>query len=306
MKRDTRLLVWMLGMVAAVVCFMAVGSFIADARSSPTETSAQARVETAPVAKVLREAVDDSRQAIAEPVREAQASMATAAVPALVAAAEGLASSLPAKPLAAPLRTWAVSPAAVDMIVSFEIISPAYYTKRLQRPIWPGAASGVTWGIGYDGGHQTRQRIARDWDAHPDVDELATTSGITGQRARAALPAYRHIVTPLDLAQQVFAEATLPKYAALAERTFHDGWECLTADARGSLTATVQNRGASMRGARRAEMRVLQDECVPNCDTSCMAAQYRSMCRIWRGTDVGAGLCRRYEMTARLAEGALS
>ena len=48
-----------------------------------------------------------------------------------------------------------VSPAAVAHIVRWEITSPAYYDKRLRWPIWPGGASGVTWCIGYDGGHQT-------------------------------------------------------------------------------------------------------------------------------------------------------
>ena len=70
-----------------------------------------------------------------------------------------------------------VSPAGVELIVRYEISSPAYYVKRLQQPVWPGAASGITWGIGYDGGYQTASRISADWVAHPDSSVLATTAG---------------------------------------------------------------------------------------------------------------------------------
>lgn len=264
----------------------------------------QAATAAPDAAAATADAIDDARDVTIAAVESSRESMAMAVVPAMVAASEELASTLPAPPLATSLPTWAVSPAAVDMIVQFEIISPAYYTKRLQRPVWPGAASGVTWGVGYDGGHQTRQRIATDWREHQEAERLATTAGIIGQRARQVLPAYRDIVTPLPMAQAVFAEATLPKYHSLAERTFSDGWQCLPPDAQGALVATVQNRGASMRGDTRRELRVLRDECVPSCDVACMAAQFRSMKRVWVGTDVETGLGRRYEATARLAEGA--
>ena len=197
-----------------------------------------------------------------------------------------------------------VSPAAVAHIVRWEITGQAYYNQRLRWPIWPGGASGVTWCIGYDGGHQTAPVIRRDWAEHAAVDRLATTAGVTGAAAKAVLPRYRDIATSFDYCERIFRNVTLPAYQRLARRTFANGWGALPPDAQGSLTATVYNRGASMVGSRRDEMRKLRDVCVPKGDVHCMAVQYRAMCRIWRGTPNEAGLCGRYNDAARLAEGA--
>lgn len=232
---------------------------------------------------------------------EAKATVGQAVMPGVVAARELVQEVVPPRAVA-PAD---ISPAAVKHIIRWEITSPSYYQKRLRWPIWPGGASGVTWCVGYDGGHQTRAVIARDWSGHPKVDRLATTSGLTGQAAKVALPQWRDIETAYPECEDVFRDVTLPAYEQLAKRTFRNGWDRLSKDAKGSLTGTVYNRGAGMNGDRRKEMRVLKDECVPAGDVWCMGRQYRSMCRIWRGTDIGAGLCARYEEAARLAEGKL-
>lgn len=195
-----------------------------------------------------------------------------------------------------------VSPAAVAHIVRWEITSPSYYEQRLRSPIWPGGASGVTWCIGYDGGHQSAPVIRRDWADHRALDRLATTAGITGQAAKAALPRYRDITTRFDYCERIFRDVTLPTYHRLARRTFANGWELLPEDVQGTLTGTVYNRGASMVGPRRTEMVTLRDVCVPHGDLRCIATQYRSMCRIWRGTPNEAGLCARYKDAARIVE----
>lgn len=196
-----------------------------------------------------------------------------------------------------------IAPAAVAYIIRWEISGRAHYDRFLQAPIWPGGASGVTWCIGYDGGHQTPTQIRTDWAKHQHVGRLATTAGITGNAARAAIPGYRDIRTPLSYCELVFRDVTLPAYHSLARRTFADGWDGLPRVAQGVLTGMVYNRGSSMAGSRRAEMRVLRDVCVPAADVDCMAAQFRSMCRLWRGTTIEAGLCARYEDAARMVEG---
>ena len=235
------------------------------------------------------------------PAARAKESVSQVVVPAVVAAREAVQDVVPPRAVARD----EVSPAAVKHIVRWEITSQAYYTKRLRWPIWPGGASGVTWCIGYDGGHQTRPVILRDWSGHKHAERLANTSGLTGQKAKAALPKWRDIETAYPDCEDVFRDVTLPAYRSLAKRTFRNGWDKLPWDAQDSLTATVYNRGAGMTGDRRREMRALRDECVPAGDIWCMGRQYRSMCRIWRGTDIGAGLCARYEEAARLAEGRL-
>lgn len=300
MKSDSRFLLWMVAFALTTPASLAM--------------SACSRASAAPAAALqanLHEAVQievaDSRAEVSAPVMSAQRSMAQAAVPALVAAQDVVVEAmpaLPAPPAASTHQGGAVSPAAVDMIVGFEIVSPAYYVKRLQHPVWPKGASGVTWGVGYDGGHQTTHRIVTDWAEHPERDRLGGTAGVIGQPAAALARTLHDVATPLPMAQQVFADSTLPTYAAMAERAFRNGWACLGPEPRGALVATVYNRGTSMRGESRTEMRDLRDDCVPRCDTGCMATAFRSMKRLWIGTPLEVGLGRRYEATARLAEGA--
>lgn len=196
-----------------------------------------------------------------------------------------------------------VSPAAVAHIIRWEVSSPAWYSRALQRPIWPGGASGVTWGIGYDGGHQSRTVIAADWHAHPQADRLAESAGITGTAARAALPRFRDIVTPFDYAAEVFATASLPVYYRAAVRAYGEGLLQLPPDAQGALVGNTYNRGGSMVGSRNAEKRTIRDECIPARDLACIAAQLRAQCRLWRDTALEAGLCGRREDEARLVEG---
>jgi len=77
------------------------------------------------------------------------------------------------------------------------------YNRFLIHPEWPGAASGVTIGVGYDLGYNSAAVIRQDWAASDDVNQLATAAGITGSRARAILSAYRAISIQWDDADAV-------------------------------------------------------------------------------------------------------
>jgi len=238
-----------------------------------------------------------STDAAAE-VSGAQTVAAEATVPAVVDIREAVEVVAPA-PYVPPCD---VHPDAVALIIRYEVTSPAYYSARLEAPIWPGAQSGVTWGVGYDGGHQTRNRILGDWHRHTHAERLASTAGVIGPRAKDLIPALADARTPYVLAADVFAASTLPTYCDLTARTFHRGWDDLPVRARGALVATVYNRGTAMQGDRRREMRVIRDECVPTGDVGCIARELRSMPRLWAGTPVEAGLRARYLATAALAE----
>ncbi len=74
----------------------------------------------------------------------------------------------------------------------------------------------------------------------------------------------------------------------------------LPPDAQGALVSLVFNRGTSMEGDRRAEMRAIRDA-VPSSDLQEIADQLRSMKRLWinKGLD---GLLRRREEEAKLIE----
>ncbi|PBJ84498.1 hypothetical protein CMZ84_04270 [Lysobacteraceae bacterium NML93-0399] len=224
-------------------------------------------------------------------------------MPVVVAVQDAVQSVLP-PPVIAPAALPLVSPAASALIVRWEVSGPAHYVRRLERPIWPQGASGITWGIGYDGGHATARDIRAAWHAHPEVERLASTAGIVGTRARDALPAYRDIVTRYDYASDVFTAVSLPIYHASARRAFGAGFDSLPPDAAGALVSMVYNRGAAMAGDRNREKRTIRDVCIPAGDLLCIAYELRSMCRLWRGTVNGRGLCDRRDDEARLAENA--
>lgn len=229
-----------------------------------------------------------------------QSTIADVAAPAAVEVRDAVQAVVPSPVQAQPPL---VSPAAVALIVRWEVSGQAHYTRSLLHPAWPGGASGITWGIGYDGGYQTSRDIRAAWSAHAAVDRLAGTAGIVGDRARGALASYRDIVTPYPLAYRVFADVSLPAYRLAARTAFGSKpFDALPPGAQGALVSLVYNRGASMTGSRNAEKRAIRDKCLPTADVRCIATQLRAMCRVWAGTPNGPGLCDRRADEAQLAE----
>lgn len=262
------------------------------------ETVLPAAVESLPAATpepVVEQVV------AAQPLPSAVEAVSGTVTEPLLAAQEALEDLTPVLPPPEP-RDAACRRAAAALIVRWEVSSPAFYRKRLERPIWPGGASGITWGIGYDGGHQTQAVIADDWHEHEAVDRLATTAGITGRQARSILGRYRDIRTAFDYASRVFEERSLVEYERRTERAFRNGFADLRPNACAALVSLVFNRGASMTGDSRREMRNIRDNCVPKQDYACIAAELRKMCRLWRGAVNERGLCARREAEAILAE----
>lgn len=192
-----------------------------------------------------------------------------------------------------------VSQASIDLIVRWEIGTREAYNRRYQWPIYPGGASGPTIGIGYDLGHQTPTTILNDWFHHQEKQRLSTGSGITGPKSRDWNARHRDVLTPFDYAMQVFIDIGYPVYYLRAERAFGKSFSTAPEAVRGALTSLVYNRGGSMSGDRRREMRTIRDVCLPSSNWDCVAIQLESMCRIWKGTEVYTGLCNRRKDEAR-------
>lgn len=233
------------------------------------------------------------------PVAAAEVRPAPSTSPAPVIFPETIAETV-SKVSATPL----VPAEAIDLIVSFEVGSPELYEQRYTHPIWPGAASGPTWGIGYDGGHRDASAILVDWEAHPHAARLASASGITGPIAREWVRVAADISVEWGLARVVFDQTSLVEHYRIARRVFGAPFDRAPGAVRGSLTSLVFNRGGSMRGDGRREMRIIRDECLPAGDWNCVAAELRGMTRIWRGSSIEGGMKRRREAEARLAESA--
>lgn len=193
-----------------------------------------------------------------------------------------------------------------DLIVRWEVGSQQQYVRRYQNPIWPGGASGVTWGLGYDGGHQPRAVIREDWWMHPERERLSTTAGIVGEAARVALPRYRDIVVQWPDAARVFDERSAPRYARQARQAYGEGFDRAPVGVRCALVSETYNRGPGMAGERRRERRVIRDVCLAAnpVDSRCVAEQLEASCRVWANDPVnGRGLCARRLDEARVARG---
>lgn len=200
----------------------------------------------------------------------------------------------------------AVNPATCkrDVLVRWEVSSQQAYVRRWQWPIWPGGASGITWGIGYDGGHQSQPTILREWAQHPDRLRLGTTAGITGEAARAALPLYRDITVPWPMALDVLERHSVPRYWAVAVRAYGRQLREASPGVQCALLSEAYNRGESMAGERRRERRHIRDVCLPARDAQCVAEQLRASCRVWSNDRVnGPGLCARRQAEALIAAG---
>lgn len=199
-----------------------------------------------------------------------------------------------------------LTPNAARLIINHEVGGgQAYYNQRLIHPVWPGEASGVTIGIGYDLGYNTQAEFEADWGTLLPRDDLARLRGCLGSKGRAAsalLPGVRDISVPWSAAQTVFFAKSVPRFYRLALEAF-PGMERLHGDAQGALVSLVFNRGTSMTDSKkkpgnRREMRAIRD-LVPQGDLRGIAAQFRSMKRLWNPR---SGLIRRREDEAQLVE----
>jgi hypothetical protein len=191
------------------------------------------------------------------------------------------------------------SRAAVDLIVAHEVTSKAVYERKYQRPEWPGGASGITVGIGYDLGYNTPDTILDDWKSYltPDVIRaMQRFAGLHGVAAKNLLSeARRDILVPWDAAMAVFMKVSIPKFEAALLRAVPAAAQ-LPAGCFGVLTSITYNRGASYtaQGDRYREMRNIR-ALVTSGDWDRVEAEIRSMRRLWSNPPAPGLLRRRNE-----------
>lgn len=192
----------------------------------------------------------------------------------------------------------------MKLILEFEVGGgQGYYDSALARPCWPGGASGVTIGVGYDLGYTPGARFLADWH-HLPVDQrnrLAEMIGIKGERARVAVRRVRDIVIPWHSAFAVFEARTIPYWIEQTLKAF-PGADKLPPDAFGALVSLVFNRGPATKGKNREEMAVIEKvlaDGVQAGDCEKIAKAIESMCRIWKGRGLD-GLLRRRRAEAAM------
>ncbi|MEO6055082.1 MAG: hypothetical protein ABIP97_13825 [Chthoniobacterales bacterium] len=191
-----------------------------------------------------------------------------------------------------------MTPEGLRLIVDAETSGEAYY-NRWPHPEWPQGQSGVTQGIGYDNGYTARNLILSDWRNIVGVERLAATAGITGERARAAAHEVRDVLVPWREALNVFQSVDAPRYYQMCRRIF-PGFDDLAPLCRDALVSLIYNRGSSMAGPGRIEMREIA-RLTSRKDYRGIALQIRAMKRLWQNAGLD-GLLARREAEARLVE----
>ncbi len=192
----------------------------------------------------------------------------------------------------------AFSQKAFDLILSFEGMG--------QPRQWPGGESGVTIGFGYDIGYVTAAQFQTDWgDKLPAavMTKLGAAIGLKGLPAKNKAAQLKDINIDRSVALDVFTNRTVPSYEAQT-RTAFPGFDALPIDAQGALVSLVFNRGTSMKGDRRSEMRAIRDA-VPSGNLAEIAKQLRDMKRLWVGHGLD-GLLRRRDAEADMVEASIT
>lgn len=201
---------------------------------------------------------------------------------------------------AAPLT---LSPEGMQLILDFEVGGGAvYYNRYLIRPSWPGESSGVTIGVGYDLGYNTRAQIAKDWSMLPagTLSRLQDCAGIKGAAAKLKTPSVRDILIPWETALHVYQRKTVPRFAGLTESAY-PGTRTLHPHIQSAMLSWVFNRGSGItNSARDREKRAIRSS-IPS-SPPFLPPQFRSSKRLWTNTP---GLIRRREAEAKLIETAL-
>jgi GH24 family phage-related lysozyme (muramidase) len=191
---------------------------------------------------------------------------------------------------------------ALDLIYKYEVGGgEQYYNKFLKQFTWPAGASGPTIGIGIDCAYYTQKELSNLFSFLPFqqrklVEEASGKTGLAGKEYTKVLRK-AGIEMSWDQAQNIFMTTTWPKFASLADRTFPQA-DQLCDSAYGALVSIVFNRGGSLSGNSRSEMRAIR-ELVPNKNYNAIAKEIRLMKRLWEGKNM-EGLLQRRDAEADL------
>jgi hypothetical protein len=162
--------------------------------------------------------------------------------------------------------------------------------------------SGTSWGWGYDAHQNTKANILVDWQSlpAPQPTRLAATQPFYGRSAIEPTKQVHDILVPRVVGDDVFIRIDMSRTFAECRHAL-PGFDDLRPNAQSALASLIFNRGPSMSGGNRVEMRAIRD-LVPSRDYDGIALQLRKMERVWSGTSIYNGMRNRREAEARLVE----
>lgn len=198
----------------------------------------------------------------------------------------------------------------VAFIAAEETGGLGYYNMITRWPHYPGTASGITIGVGYDLRWNSEQDFLKTWGEHlsqPMLLELAKDIGKRGTKKRVLELKRAGIEVPFKSAWAVFIKKTLPDFYAQA-LSIYPSLDRIPDSCRTVLVSLVFNRGTDLSGDRRKEMKHIQT-ILSNADQAGLnkAESKRiledveneivSMKRLW---DPSSGLVKRRQAEANL------
>ncbi|OAN44653.1 peptidoglycan-binding protein [Magnetospirillum moscoviense] len=186
----------------------------------------------------------------------------------------------------------------ITFIATEEIGSRTRYEQAYCHPVWPGGDSGITIGIGFDLRFADQATFGRAWGKLNQDVQNALIPWLGKQGSQAGADGLKNVVVPYDLAWPVYCADTIPVYVDRTEDAF-PGADMLPGLCRSALVSLVYNRGPSLKGDRRVEMRAIRD-LVQAGDPASLAqvpAQFEQMKKLW---PEGNGLRDRRGREAKL------
>jgi GH24 family phage-related lysozyme (muramidase) len=186
--------------------------------------------------------------------------------------------------------------AAVSLILESEGID--------QPAKWPGGESGISLGYGCDiGADPTSLEYWRGILSDEEINRLAVARGKTGDAAAAIARQFSDITVSKADSLRVFMQHTLPIEVALTRKTY-PAIDLLPPTVLGAMTSIVYNRGPSLDGDRRSEMREIRDVITQFANTppadrdvkatlDKIADLIQAMKRLWVGKGLDGLLTRR-------------
>jgi hypothetical protein len=201
-----------------------------------------------------------------------------------------------------------LTPEGLQLILDFEVGGgQKYYDKFCRKPTVPGGkdtTSGITIGIGFDIAQHSHQELLDNWGPYlPDhaVSKLLSVNDLKGDSAKKMLPQMQDIIVPWEAALEQFQTFTVLKCWSMTQTAFpevEEGPQCVQE----SLLDLVFNRGGSVDGPKRFEMRTIRS-LVASKKWDSIPEELREMKRLWPDTKQ---LCDRREAEAKHIEAGLN
>ncbi|MBU0961504.1 MAG: peptidoglycan-binding protein [Proteobacteria bacterium] len=198
----------------------------------------------------------------------------------------------------------------ISFIANEETGGLSYYELVTRWPHYPGHSSGITIGVGYDLRFNTEENFKESWGEYiptSHIEELSKDIGKKGSKTRAQELKNMGIEVPFKSAWPVFIQLTLPRFYNSTE-SIYSSINRLPDYCRSVLVSLVFNRGASLSGSTRKEMKEIQNILNRADDTSLSKSQrieilseveeeILSMKRLWAPS---SGLIKRRQSEANL------